>query len=93
VHADYRRVGERVTLFPNNPSYVGYYRLPAYDLVGLRAGVQWSRWSVEAFADNVFDERPVLNKTLFYRAFDRIPGTAVVTDRPRTIGLRFGFVY
>ena len=93
VHANFRYVDDRVTLFPANPSYVGYFDLPSYELVGLRAGLQWERWSVEAFADNVFDERPNLNQTLFYRAFDKIPGTAIVTSRPRTIGLRLAFTY
>jgi iron complex outermembrane recepter protein len=93
VHLDYRYTGDRVTLFPANPSYVGYYKLPAYDLVGVRGGVAWDHWSVELFVDNVLDERAELNRTDFYRGFDTIPGTAIVSNRPRTYGLKVAFAY
>lgn len=93
VHADYRHTGDRVTLFPDNPSYVGHFVLPSYDLVGLRGGISWERWSVEIFVDNLLDERAELNRTAFYRAFDAIPGTAIVSNRPRTYGLKVGFTY
>lgn len=88
VHLDWRYVGNRVTLFPNSPNYSGFFRLPSYNLVGFRAGATLGRWTVEAFVDNVFDERAILNKTNFARAFDENPGTAIYTNRPRTGGLK-----
>ena len=93
VHANWRYVGDRYTLFPNSPNYSGVFRLPAYHLVGIRAGALFGRWSVEAFVDNLFDERAVLNQTAFARAFDENPGTAIYTNRPRTGGVKASIAF
>jgi outer membrane receptor protein involved in Fe transport len=90
VHADIRHVSERVTLFPGSVALSGYFELPAYEIVGLRAGAEFGRVSVEGFVENAFDERAVLNQTAFARAFSEIPGTAIYTNRPRTVGVRLG---
>lgn len=88
VHVDYRFVGNRVTNFPGSPNYSGYFRLPSYNLVGFRAGATLGGVTLEAFLDNAFDERAVLNETRFVRAYDENPGTAIYTNRPRTGGIK-----
>ncbi len=93
IHVDYRYVGNRVTQFPDNPNYSGYYVLPSYQLLAFRMGLSWDHLSAEAFLDNALDTRSVLNETKFYRDYDKIRGTAIVTNQPRTVGLKFAFSY
>ena len=50
-------------------------------------GMTYESWKVEAFIDNVFDKSAILNiDTQQYTP-------KVVTNRPRTIGLRFSYDY
>jgi outer membrane receptor protein involved in Fe transport len=90
MHADYRYVGERVTLFPGSTSLTGYYSLPAYGVLNLRTGISWDKVSLELFAENALDKRAVMNKTGFARAFSDIAGVAVYSNRPRTLGMKLG---
>jgi len=59
--------------------------LPAYDLVGLRMGVEADRWSIIGFIDNLTNKRALLSDTGALSAnvsiFNR-----VATNQPRTIG-------
>jgi iron complex outermembrane receptor protein len=59
-------------------------KLPAYDVVNLRAGVRRHRWDVSAYVNNVTDERALLS-------FDRERGTRArigfLTNQPRTFGI------
>ena len=65
-------------------------KLPAYDVVNLRAGVRRNNWDVAAYINNVTDERALLS-------FDRERGTRArigfLTNQPRTFGIstRFDF--
>jgi outer membrane receptor protein involved in Fe transport len=55
----------------------------AYDNLNLTAGVEMDAWGVEAFINNVTDERAEI--TRFTTSYD----TSITTNRPRTIGVRF----
>jgi iron complex outermembrane receptor protein len=65
-------------------------KLPAYDLVNLRAGVRRSGWDVAFFVNNLTDERALLS-------LDQERGTRArigyLTNQPRTFGIatRFDF--
>ncbi|MGD8830558.1 MAG: TonB-dependent receptor [Pseudomonadales bacterium] len=61
------------------------YVQKAYTLVNVSAGFKRDGWNAELFIDNLFDEHAQLN----INAADYTPSVAV--NRPRTIGLRFGF--
>jgi iron complex outermembrane receptor protein len=60
--------------------------LPAYDLVGLRAGVETGRWSAMLFADNLTNKMALLGDTGALSANISILNR-VATNQPRTIGV------
>ena len=62
-------------------------KLDSYTTVALSAGVQTDEWGLEVYADNLFDERAQLSGTFVY---DR---ARIVTNRPRTIGVRVSYDY
>jgi len=66
------------SVFTYNP------KMPAYDIVNLRAGVRRNNWDVAAFINNVTDERALLS-------LDRERGTRArigfLTNQPRTFGV------
>ena len=65
----------------------GRYVQDDYFLLDLAAGVEQANWSAELFVNNVTDERAELHvDTLQY-----VP--KVVTNRPRTFGVRFSYDY
>ena len=59
-------------------------KLPAYDLVNLRAGVRRNQWDIAFFINNLFDELALLS-------FDQERGTRArigfLTNQPRTFGI------
>ncbi len=59
--------------------------LPAYDLVGARAGVEAGRWSAMLFIDNLTNKRAYLSDTGALSANISILNR-VATNQPRTIG-------
>ncbi|HYX47152.1 MAG TPA: TonB-dependent receptor, partial [Sphingomicrobium sp.] len=59
----------------------------ASTLVDLFLGYDWSRYSAELFATNVFDERNELSRFVVCGACTQVK---IVPGRPRTIGLRIG---
>ena len=65
-------------------------KLPAYDILNLRAGLRRDQWDVSVYVNNVTDERALLS-------FDQERGTrariSYMTNQPRTFGIatRFGF--
>lgn len=61
--------------------------LHAYTLVDLFAGYDWSKYSVELFATNVFDKRNELSRGVSCSICTNVH---VVPGRPRTLGLRLG---
>ncbi|WP_394220508.1 TonB-dependent receptor [Alteromonas gracilis] len=65
----------------------GRYVQESYVLTNFAIGVTNDVWKAELYIDNVFDERAILN-------IDTQQFTPkVVTNRPRTIGLRFSYDY
>jgi outer membrane receptor protein involved in Fe transport len=64
--------------------------LDAYEIFDFAAGINNGTYSFELFVGNVFDERAEI--TRFAQCSETICGdqTYVVTNPPRTIGLRFG---
>jgi iron complex outermembrane recepter protein len=66
--------------------------LPAYDLVGLRAGVEAGRWSAVLFADNLTNKMALLGDTGALSANISILNR-VATNQPRTIGFDLNFKF
>jgi outer membrane receptor protein involved in Fe transport len=66
--------------------------LPAYDLVGLRAGVEAGRWSAVLFADNLTNKMALLSDTGALSANISILNR-VATNQPRTIGVDLNFKF
>ncbi|MCB2080729.1 MAG: TonB-dependent receptor, partial [Novosphingobium sp.] len=62
-------------------------KLDGYTTVALSAGVKSDAWGAELYVDNLFDERAQLSGNFVY---DR---ARIVTNRPRTIGLRLSYDY
>jgi outer membrane receptor protein involved in Fe transport len=71
--------------FQNPNEFQG--KLRAATLVDLYAGLDWPKWSLEAFATNVFDKRDDLSRQTACGSCTR---ALVVPGRPRTIGIRAG---
>ena len=65
----------------------GRYIQESYVIGNVSVGMSYESWKVEAFIDNVFDKSAILN--IDTQQFTR----KVVTNRPRTIGLRFSYDY
>ncbi len=66
--------------------------LPAYDLVGLRLGVEAVRWSAFLFADNLTNKMALLGDTGALSANISILNR-VATNQPRTIGADLNFKF
>jgi outer membrane receptor protein involved in Fe transport len=74
--------------FQNPNQFQG--RLHSATLVDLYAGLDWPRWNIEAFVDNVFDKRIDLSRSTACGSCTR---ALVVPGRPRTIGVRAGMKF
>ncbi len=66
---------------------------PSYAILNLAAGIQGDTWTVDLFVDNATDKRAVI--TLQHEDYWDPTGelfwdTTSTTNRPRTIGLRYG---
>ena len=65
----------------------GRYVQESYMIANLAVGITNDEWKAELFVDNVFDESAILN-------IDTQQFTPkVVTNRPRTVGVRFSYDY
>ena len=62
-------------------------RIRSSTLVDLFLGYDWSKYSAEIFATNVFDERNQISRFVNCSICDQVK---IVPGRPRTIGLRMG---
>ncbi|MCF8474072.1 MAG: TonB-dependent receptor [Emcibacter sp.] len=60
----------------------------AYGILNLSAGVQKDNWTMSIFADNITDTRAVIAR--FYPGYPSEKDTTIGTNRPRTLGIRFG---
>jgi outer membrane receptor protein involved in Fe transport len=66
---------------------------PSYTIVNLAAGVGGDNWAVDLFVDNATDERS--QHTRYHRDYadpfgELFHDSTIGTNRPRTIGLRYG---
>jgi len=91
VGGSWRYVGDQMTGF--STELLGAFgdpqiELPSYDVIDLRAGVDFERFTIELYAKNVTDEHAVLSFANFGQVPPGAPpnGTAAVL-RPRTVGL------
>jgi len=62
-------------------------RIKSSTLVNLFAGFDWSRYSVELYASNIFDQRNELSR---FVVCSICTSTKIVPGTPRTVGLRLG---
>ncbi|WP_419815623.1 TonB-dependent receptor [Glacieibacterium sp.] len=89
VGASLRYLGDQAGLF--SPAYTAAYggrsNLPAYAVADLRAGVEFGRFSIGAYAKNLGN---VAGKTSVVESFFPRGATGTGVIRPRTIGLTFG---
>jgi outer membrane receptor protein involved in Fe transport len=86
----WRYVGEQSTGFPGVGGILfgaDQIELPSYNLLDLRTGVDFDRFSVELFAKNVTDERAVTQFGGLGTTLPDAPNGAAVLVRPRTIGV------
>jgi iron complex outermembrane recepter protein len=72
---------------PRNPAALTG-RLASYTTADFALGLEWARFSVEAFVENAFDERAQL--TRFQECGQCFQRPYIVTNTPRTIGIRVG---
>lgn len=68
-----------------NPALAANSRLPAYDIVNARVGVNAERWSLEAFVENLTNSRGRTNRNFYPFSLTAMTQIEVVT--PRTVGL------
>jgi outer membrane receptor protein involved in Fe transport len=66
--------------------------LPSYDIVGLRAGIETTRWSAFLFVDNLTNKEALLADTGALSANISILNR-VATNQPRTIGADLNFKF
>ena len=62
--------------------------LKSYDLVNLRAGLDWKRWQFTVFIKNLADDRVEVDAI----SSDQDP-LARITARPRTAGLAVNYKF
>lgn len=72
----------------NNLEIADRFKQDAYTLVNFSTGIQADTWSLDLFIDNVTDERAQIN--LYEPSYPSLIDSRTVTNRPRSIGIRFG---
>ena len=88
VGGGWRFIDEQSTGF--QPGFGAPIEIPSYDVIDLRAGVDFDRFSIELFAKNVTDEYALVTFGLFGQTPtgpSGLPNGAATILRPRTIGL------
>lgn len=68
-----------------NPTLAANSRLPAYDIINARVGVNTDRWSLELFVENLGNSRGLTNRNFYPFSLTAMTQMEVVT--PRTIGI------
>lgn len=93
--ATVRHVGERTAYFEDTKVGTGVQspvgKMPAYNVVDLRATLSKDIWTLSLFAKNVFDVRGITTVNGGYIGLGATPGTltpaGVTITQPRTIGV------
>ena len=79
IHGDYQHVGSSYSDFDRSIRV----KLPGYDMVNLRVGLNTEHWSTALFMNNIFDDRGIVTDIN-----DPILGGHFVTATPpRTVGI------
>lgn len=89
LHMDYADVGSSHSA-NNDP--INQRLRPAYSLVNLRAGVNFTHWNFALFADNVFDKAANLSD-IPPLAIEYPGRPRIVTNRPRTLGVETRYTF
>lgn len=85
IHGDYQHVGSSYSDFDRTIRV----KLPGYDMVNLRVGLNTEHWSIALFIDNLLDDRGILTDIN-----DPILGGHFVTATPpRTVGVSATWTY
>ena len=85
VGANYRHVGERLANFESNKFH---YKLPAYDMVDLQAGIELKPLRLSLYLRNAFNKAAQLGATTAGAAVALSKEAVGVTQaRPRTFGV------
>jgi outer membrane receptor protein involved in Fe transport len=87
VHADVQYVDDQLSR-PVTTAEPDGRPLESYALGTLRVGLEHDKWSIAAFADNLWNERAQLGRGLILGNAAAQPDRVSIT-RPRTIGLSF----
>lgn len=97
VRADYSHIGEKVTshlvyvppeLFPVPFDFSFPYRVPSFDVVNLRAGIDLGQYSVSAYISNL------MNENYYTGTFDDLFASGVhVRTHPREFGIRASYQF
>lgn len=87
VGASLSYVGKRTTEFNQRHPNGSLVRIPGYTTVDLRGGVNVGRFTIEAFARNLFDKRGITDAFGFDGATFPNGAAGVAVIRPRTVGL------
>jgi outer membrane receptor protein involved in Fe transport len=77
VQASYNYIGNSFTQF--NPAFAD--EIPSYSMTRLAVGLESDAWSINLFANNLFDERGITNIVADLR------DPWLMTSRPRAVGL------
>ncbi len=80
LHADASYTDKTASQF--RPTFVYYEKVPAYTVLGLRAGVEGEGWGAYAFAQNLTNSVGPVSVTSAAGALDQ-----VVSLTPRTLGV------
>ncbi|MGB5740183.1 MAG: TonB-dependent receptor, partial [Woeseia sp.] len=72
----------------NNLEVASRMKQKAYTLVNLSTGIQTDTWSLDLFINNATDERAQIS--LYESSYPSALDSRTVTNRPRSIGIRFG---
>lgn len=89
VFLSYASTDVRNTRF--NPLLAANSRLPAYDIINARVGVNADRWSLELFAENIGNSRGITNRNFYPFSLIAMTQREVVT--PRTVGVELSVKY
>ena len=72
----------------NNLEIADRVKQGSYTLLNLSAGIQADTWSIDLFVNNATDERAQIS--VYEPSYPSLLDSRTVTNRPRTIGIRFG---
>lgn len=72
----------------NNLELADRVNQDAYTLLNLSAGIEMDTWTIDLFINNVTDERAQID--LYEPSYPSLIDSRTVTNRPRSIGIRFG---